>query len=287
MPAHAEIDKRMKENYEFPYRFKLTKRMPVIVRIDGKAFHTFTRGFKKPFDTFLIEAMQSTMKYLCENVEGCQFGYTQSDKISLLLVDYKTFNTQAYFDYNVQKIASICASMATLEFNRKFYELLTHNRLHILDANNGELTEEYRSYVNARRTGALFDARCFNIPREEVTNYFFSRQIDASRNSIEMVGRAYFSHKELDEKNGSMIQDMLHEKYNINWNDFPTEQKRGSCCIKENYCVTGDDGIFDTENGPEYLTQLVKRSRWVIDHEIPLFKGDGRQYIEKWVNIDC
>ena len=82
------IGNRMKNNYENITRYYLTRRMPVIIRIDGKAFHTFTRGFKKPFDDVLVKTMQDTMKYLCENIQGCVLGYTQSDEISLVLTDY-------------------------------------------------------------------------------------------------------------------------------------------------------------------------------------------------------
>lgn len=278
MPAHSDIDKRMKHNYEHPYRFYLTKRTPVIIRIDGKAFHTFAKNFDKPFDNVLIKSMQSTMKFLCENVSGTQIAYCQSDEISLLVLDYMNFEYSAYFDYNVQKLASICASMATLEFNRSFAE-------YIIEDDKGLDTDVTKAHGNAYKIGAMFDARCFNIPRDEVTNYFYSRQIDASRNSVEMVGRAYFEQSDLQNKNVSQIQDMLFNTYGVNWNNYPTEQKRGSCCIRESYNVY-DDGVFDTENGPEYMTRLVKRHRWIIDHDIPLFKGDGREYIEKYVDID-
>lgn len=119
---YGAFDKRMKK-YEFVSRNYLTTRTPVIIRIDGKAFHTFTRGFKRPFDDVLSRAMQETMKYLCENIQGCVLGYTQSDEITLVLVDYKTIDTSAWFDYNIQKCASIAASMATLAFNEAFRRL--------------------------------------------------------------------------------------------------------------------------------------------------------------------
>lgn len=98
------------------------RRTPVIIRLDGKAFHTFTKGFVKPFDECMSKAMQETMKYLCENIQGCVLGYTQSDEITLVLIDYQKLTTDAWFDYNVQKICSVAASMATLIFNRRFQE---------------------------------------------------------------------------------------------------------------------------------------------------------------------
>ena len=120
MPVNDALGARMKENYENISKTKLLRRTPVAIRIDGKAFHTFTRGFKKPFDDILIKSMEETMLYLCKNIQGCVLGYHQSDEITLILTDYKRFNSDAWFDYEVQKLCSIAASMATLAFNRIF-----------------------------------------------------------------------------------------------------------------------------------------------------------------------
>ena len=120
MPVNDELGKRMKEVYEQVPKTRLVRRMPVAIRIDGKAFHSFTKGFKRPFDELLIDCMQQTMKYLCENIQGCVLGYHQSDEITLILVDYKNLNSGAFFDYEVQKVCSISASMATMYFNNIF-----------------------------------------------------------------------------------------------------------------------------------------------------------------------
>ena len=122
MPVNDELGKRMKEFYEARSRTYLPRRTPVAIRIDGKAFHTFTRGFQKPFDEVLGNSMVRTMEYLCKNIQGCVFGYTQSDEITLLLIDYKQLNSEAWFDYQTQKMCSIAASMATMAFNRYFNE---------------------------------------------------------------------------------------------------------------------------------------------------------------------
>ena len=233
MPTRDDLGTRMKTFYEGISKTRLMRRCPVAIRIDGKAFHTFTRGFNKPFDEVLIEAMQKTMKYLCENIQGCVLGYTQSDEIPLILVDYKKLNSSAWFDYEVQKMCSIAASMATMAFNRFFmYEYEEFNRW----VNEGNPTDEDRRlndiYYDAMCKGAMFDARCFNIPKEEVTNLIYWRQLDATRNSIQMVGQAHFSHDELQDKTCNMIQDMLMTKYGINWNDFTIPCKRGTACIK-------------------------------------------------------
>lgn len=257
---YGAFDTRMKK-YEFVSRNYLTTRIPVIIRLDGKAFHTFTRGFKRPFDDVLSETMQETMKYLCENIQGCVIGYTQSDEITLVLVDYKKIDTSAWFDYNIQKCASVAASMTTLQFNRIFSE-----KVYSLKDNTIEDLQYIDTLKNAVVKGAMFDARVFNIPKEEVCNNLLWRQNDASRNSVQMVGRAYFSHKQLNKKSTSDIQDMLMLEKGINWNDYPTKYKRGSCCIRR----------VDEETG---------RSKWTIDNEIPIFKGDGRKYIDSLVFI--
>lgn len=174
------LGNRMKIFYEEISKTKLMRRTPVIIRIDGKAFHTFTRGFIRPFDNVLIQTMQETAKYLCENIQGCQLTYTQSDEISLLLIDYQRFETSAWLDYEVQKMCSISASMATMVFNRTFSETVSDLKV--------DNTKPMDTYFGAAYFGAMFDARAFNIPKEEVANYFYWRQLDASRNSIQMVG---------------------------------------------------------------------------------------------------
>ena len=113
---------RMKHNYEEVSKTRLTRRVPVIIRLDGCHFHTVTRGFNKPFDEVMIKTMQDTMKYLCENIQGCVLGYTQSDEITLVLQDYRELGTDAWFDYEVQKMCSVSAAMATYAFNKYFKE---------------------------------------------------------------------------------------------------------------------------------------------------------------------
>ena len=265
--GYSEFDKRMKK-YEYVTRTYLTTRTPVIIRIDGKAFHTFTRGFRKPFDENLSEAMQQTMKYLCENIQGCVFGYTQSDEITLVLVDYQKIDTSAWFDYNVQKCASVAASMATMRFNQVFTELAQEYRdcIDYREAGGDEAEEYWLTIDRACRRGAMFDARVFNIPKEEVTNNIYWRQQDATRNSIQMVGRAYFSDRQMHGKNTRQVQEMLFSEKGINWNDTPTKYKRGSCCVR----------VRDEETG---------RSSWVIDEEMPILKGENRSYVDNLINV--
>lgn len=285
MPVHDDLGCRMKTFYEQIPKTKLMRRCPVAIRIDGKAFHTFTRGFHKPFDEVLIKSMQETMKYLCENIQGCVLGYTQSDEITLILVDYKKLTSSAWFDYEVQKICSIAASMATMAFNNIFSKYVKEFDLELAYNDNGIDTKENRKlweiYKKAIDKGAMFDARCFNIPKEEVTNLVYWRQLDASCNSIQMVGQANFSHKELQNKSCNDIQDMLMAQKSINWNNLPTYQKRGSCCVR-NKIVIESDGVMATA---QLRDTSKSENEWIIDTDIPIFKGEGREYIDRLVFI--
>lgn len=280
---NSELAARMKDFYENPAKTQLLRRMPVAIRIDGKAFHTFTRGFQKPFDPVLMDAMQRTMKYLCENIQGCVFGYTQSDEITLILTDYQKLTSEAWFNYEVQKMTSISASMATVAFNKYFSEnIIKYNSTYDpLIEENKRLIERY---VNAAEKGAMFDARCFNIPKEEVTNLIYWRQLDATRNSIQMVGQAHFSHAKLKDKTCNDIQDMLMTQCGINWNNFTIPCKRGTACIK-----TEEKEIIKEPNvylGEQIGERMIVRRKWKIDYEIPIFKGEGRNYIDKLIFIE-
>lgn len=220
---------RMKA-YEDVAQTRLMRRTPVLIRLDGKAFHTFTRGLDKPFDIGLNDAMVATMRALCENIQGAMFGYTQSDEITLLIQDWATFETDRWYDYKVQKMVSVAASIATVAFNSVY----KHPK---------------------KDTLALFDARAFNVPFEEVTNAFLWRQQDATRNSINSLAQSHFSHKSLQGLNVNQVQDKLMLEKGINWNDVPTRFKRGSCAVRK------DEGDFQ------------------VDYEIPIFSQD-RSYIE-------
>lgn len=257
------IGTRMKKNYESISKTKLTRRTPAIIRLDGKAFHTFTKGLERPFDELLMNVMAKTTKYLCENIQGAKIGYTQSDEISILMTDYEKFTTDAWFDYEVQKIVSVSSSICTLafakfweeesvSFARKYYE--TENTT---DEDHKEFMKRL-DVLTSKNFKALFDSRVFNIPKEEVANYFYWRQKDASKNSISMLAETKFSHKQLHKKSTSDRQNMLFIEHGINWNDMPTTMKRGT-------------GVIKAENG------------WKIDTEIPIWENEGRAYIEDLV----
>ena len=251
---------RMKNFYENAYRNYLTRRTPVIIRVDGKAFHTFTKEFARPYDMVFKKTMWDTTKYLCENIQNARIGYVQSDEISILLIDYNKFTTAAWFDNNIQKMCSVAASMATMAFNRFF----TARVLEYRDSDDYEKSQYYL-YLE-KFYSAMFDARVFNLPESEVCNYFIWRQQDATRNSIESFGRYYFDEEELHKLNCNQIQDKVMTEKGENWNDCPTFYKRGVCVER----------VSKEEAG---------RIPWEVDLEIPVFTQD-RNYIEKHLDIE-
>lgn len=220
------LGERMKANYEKRFEYKLIRRMPVVIRLDGKAFHSLTHGCEKPFDKHLSECMEKTTKYLCEEIQGAKCGYTQSDEISILLTDYDLITTQAWFDYDLQKVVSISATMASVYFTALFSKV------------------------------ALFDSRAFNLPIDEVANYFVWRQKDWVRNSIAMLAQAHFSSKQLLNKGQSDMNEMLHGK-GVNWTELPNRFKNGIFVFKvanpersfwqskDDYIVTQDRALIE------------------------------------------
>lgn len=205
---------RMKNNYENVSRIYLLKRIPVIIRIDGKSFHTFTKNFEKPFDHKLMDIFQESIINTIPEIQGFKLAYSQSDEVSFLLTDFDALETEAWFNYNKSKIESVTSSMFSTHFN----------------LNKHDLPERYIKYSFHR---AFFDARSFNIPKEEVTNYFLWRAKDWLRNSIQMYARSLFSHKELINKNSSDIHEMLHS-IGKNWcNDLSDREKNGTFILKD------------------------------------------------------
>ena len=226
----------MKEYYEDRTRIYLPRRTYTIIRIDGKAFHTYTRGLQRPFDERFIQDMDETACYLCKNIQGVKFGFVQSDEISLLLTDFDAITTDAWFDGNIQKMASVSASMATAKFN---------------ELRSGKI--------------AMFDSRVFTIPSAtEVENYIIWRQQDTSRNSISSLAQSLFSHRQLEGKNSEQMQDMCFEMGH-NWNDLPVKLKRGRLIIKESYDKDGAIRTRWISSEPPVFTQ----DRDVLENLIP------------------
>jgi len=200
--------------YESRSRQFLPKRTYSLMRLDGRAFHTLTKSMDKPFDADFIEAMNATAIKVAKEVSGVCFGYVQSDEISLVIQDFKTHNTEAWFGGNIQKMVSVSAAIAAVTFSKSL-----ENRINLSPP--------------FQEVSAQFDSRVWSIADpDEVINYFVWRQQDCSRNSVQMVARSLYSHKELIGKNNSQLQDLIYDK-GQNWNDYPTGQRRGRCIVKE------------------------------------------------------
>lgn len=218
-----DIAERMK-SYEHTWRRRLMPKTPIILRLDGKAFHSYLAPLKDRYDFEFSHLMQQVTLHLQSEIQGCVFGYTQSDEISLLICDWQTYQTQQPYGGVQNKLESISAAMATGYFN------FIKGRLDYIK----DVKHDY----------AMFDSRAFSLPVNEVVNYFIWRQQDATRNSINVLGQMYFSAKQLQGKSVNAVQDMVFKKHDINWNDLDSWKKRGVCTYQ---------GIVDVE--PPIFTQ--------------------------------
>lgn len=206
---------RMK-TFEAVTKTALMRRCPAILRVDGRAFHSLTRGMQKPYDLALVAAMDAAALRLCDEISNAVMAYVQSDEISVLIVDYASIGTQAWFDAQVQKTVSVGAALASVAFN-------------------ASIAAAYPD-----KAGAVFDGRVFNLPLHEVVNYFIWRQQDAVRNSIQSLAQAHFSARELHGVNCDGLQEMLFQQCGINWNDLAPAQKRGRAARR---VTTEVDGV--------------------------------------------
>lgn len=225
---------RMKGQYEDRTRYMLPRRTFTILRADGKAFHTFTRHCQKPYDARFVEAMDAAALELCREAQGACFGYVQSDEISVILTDFATITTEAWFDGNLQKVVSVAASVVTAAFNAQY----------------SDGTSEHHA--------ARFDCRAFTIPDPvEVENYFIWRQQDAVRNSIQGLAQSKFSQKQLHGVSTAQAQELLFQQHGVNWNATPTEQKRGRGIV-----YTSEDGWFVDREIPTFTQDrdYIRRS---------------------------
>lgn len=234
--------------HENAFRHYLPIRMPVIIRIDGCHFHTYTKHCEKPIDSNFVNVMNETAKYLCKNIQGAKIAYIQSDEISLLLNSYESLDSSSWFDNNLQKMCSISASLASAYFTQLSDTIFGSSKI------------------------ATFDSRVFVLPKEEVNNYFLWRQQDCTRNSVQMLARSMYSHSACANKNNSELQEMTFQG-GVNWNDCPTFQKRGRCVIKT-------VSLKDAVNPKTGNVIVAERSEWTIDNEIPIF-SQNKEYVEK------
>lgn len=243
---------RMK-TYEAVPAGRLVRKIPVIIRVDGKAFHTFTRGMTKPYCRPLAECMWAAAQLMCKEIQGAKLAYVQSDEISVLVTDYSSLEAEAWFDYQIQKMASVAAAFATIGFYKQFLV----------------------NFPGLDKT-PVFDARVYNVPMHDVNNYFLWRQNDATRNSISGLAQANFSSKRLHGVTCDQMQELLFQEKQINWNDCPVEQKRGVCLRR----VVREIQAINGATGEETRTT---RSSWEVDLDIPIF-SQNRNYVQRFVD---
>lgn len=238
---------RMKADYEWRTRSYLPRRTHTLVRVDGKSFHTYTRGCARPYDLDLMADMDAAAVALCENMEGARLAFVQSDEISVLLTDFATPQTEAWFDGNLQKICSISASIATAYFNRA----------------------RAARAPGAAAGLACFDSRVWTIPQPvEVFNYFVWRQQDATRNSLSMTAHAHFPPERLHGLGTAGLHELLWREKGINWNDLPAGFKRGR--VVERVAVTRDVEYTERRTGERRWQAGVTRHVWQVT-EPPVF----------------
>ena len=227
MPS-TNLGKRIIKNYESRSQYYLTRRTPVIIRVDGRAFHTLTRKCRRPYDETFSNLMGMTAIHLCENIQGAKCAYKQSDEISILIMDFNRLSSDAWFNYNIQKVASISAGLASSFFTQQW---------------NKQYDDDILS---------TFDSRAFNIPKEEVCNYFIWRQRDWNRNSLQMLARSVYSHKQLQKKSNADMHEMLYKK-DINWAKLDSDWKNGVFILK-------DEEQWISKPAPEF-----GKYRWTIN----------------------
>lgn len=198
------------KGYEQVFNQILPSRLPIILRLDGRSFHSYTKSCARPFDDKLMAAMDQVAIELCSEIQGAQIAYVQSDEINILIHNYKTIHTQAWFDNKLNKCISISAAIVSAKMTEESIKIFGKIKL------------------------AHFDSRIFVVPESDVCNTFIWRQKDWERNSLQMLARSHYSHSELNKKKSKDLHELLHQK-NINWNDLDVKYKRGRCIIKENY----------------------------------------------------
>lgn len=251
-----KLGQQFKE-HEAKWESALPSQVPVIMRLDGKAFHTFTRGFVKPFSSVLHNAMADTAAALCKEIQNARFAYTQSDEISILIYE-QSDRSQPWFGNRIQKMCSVAGSLCANVFNDS---LASQHLLAARDAMREGMTDAQvrGEYFDKFKVGrANFDVRVFSLPKEEVQDYFRWRQEDAVRNSVSMLAQAHFSHRKLHKKNRRDMLAMLQSK-GISWKDLEDWKKSGSVIIKQ----------WREKKGPN--GEIVHRSFWDSIEVCPQF----------------
>lgn len=221
------------KRYEAAARMTLPRRTYTMLRLDGRAFHTWTRGLERPYDLKMVDAMASTTVKLCEEISGVVLAYTQSDEISLLLQDFAALTTEPWFGGQVQKMVSVAASVATAHFARRFPE----------------------------RAPATFDARVFTVPSQtDAANALVWRQKDAMRNAVSMIAEHHFSSGQLHGVSTERRREMLADA-GVNLDAADARFMMGQVVVP--VTVTEPVTYLDRRTGEERRTAPVARTQWM------------------------
>lgn len=269
---------RMKR-YELSTRQNLMRRTYTLLRIDGKAFHTYTKGLKRPFDDGLIDDMDAAAIYACKKIQGAVMAYVQSDEITIVITDFEKITTDAWFDNNVQKMVSVSASLVTSEFNRLRLKRALHDKLYDPEFPGNIDCHALDDFLTKFKT-AEFDSRVWQMPTyDEVCNNLIWRQQDATRNSISSVAQSLYSHKELEGKDGNQKQEMIFQK-GINWDSYPSKYKRGRVMKQVTY-INGVVGtLFNVDDmGTYYNTPELGNNAVPLPEDAIVRK--------KWESVEC
>ena len=239
---------RMK-TYESVSDTRLSRLTPVILRLDGRAFHTLTKPLVKPFDRLFMDAMDMTLEKLCKEIPGCHMGYVQSDEISLLLLE-KTLQSDAWFENRIQKIVSISASIASTAFRASLAQLLG------LMENRDADIRSYDLLLNE----AVFDCRAFSVPERDVCNYFIWRQKDCYRNAVLTMAQHHIGKKAIYGMTVAKLTETLHS---MGFTESNIPSSKGRVCIR-------DLSILDLPGS---------RDKWTLIKDAPDFK-ENREFVE-------
>jgi tRNA(His) 5'-end guanylyltransferase len=296
------------KRYETVPRTSLTPRMPMIVRVDGRAFHTWVKqlgehGEGLPWSTLMRDAMTEVVRALMREITGAKLAYLQSDEVSVLVTDYDKPGSQAWFAKIAQKVCSVSAAVATAAFNRAVLEaVLLRYDVREMEGTTGSLD------MRRLPTPAHFDARTFVVPQDDVCNYFVWRQQDATRNSVSMLAQHHFNHDELQGKSWGVMQEMLFSEKDINWNDCPTWQKRGWCVLRqevrstvgelreagqidldvpEGVVVPDDTEVVRRPIDPDWETPIFTKDNWYIDQHVFLEEAEHGRRTQEIMDRIC
>jgi tRNA(His) 5'-end guanylyltransferase len=247
---------RMKR-YQEVFDQKLLIKTPILIHLDGKAFHTFCRGLIKPFDQMLMDTMDYTANQLVAGIQGCKLAYVQSDEISLLLTDWENYETDQWFDGRVQKITSISAAIATFEFNKMWQFNAKsfgdeQNLYPIVDEAQAEAEK-----VRRKMKQGLFDSRAFNLPHHEVGNWFIWRQNDWRRNSVQMLARSHFSHKSLQNMKTSEMIEIL-KNVGASWESLSEREQNGATIYRGNGNKIVKDCSIKFKENREFIKERLE-----------------------------